>query len=154
MKKKTPCSTWQNLPEVWFWKMLHVQSIIKERSNMKISLCWKHFPCWIKKPLVISYSDQLYNNYHILIQFWFGYIPVNGGGQIYPTLPAISPTPTFSKPTLKIALLFHLRLPRLLWSSSLPLALHSNSNTFLNTCLYHLTPFAFAIWTSFLHHLH
>ena len=29
------------------------------------------------------------------IQFWSGFIPINGGGQIYPTLTAISPTPTF-----------------------------------------------------------
>ena len=28
------------------------------------------------------------------IQFWSGFIPVNKGGRIYPTLPAISPTPT------------------------------------------------------------
>ena len=44
------------------------------------------------------------------IQFWSGFIPVNEGGRIYPTLPAISPTPTlhlaqffassFFKPTL------------------------------------------------------
>ena len=43
------------------------------------------------------------------IQFWSGFIPVNGGGWIYPTLTAISPTLTlhlawfmassFSKPT-------------------------------------------------------
>ena len=28
------------------------------------------------------------------MQFWSGFIPINGGGQIYPTLEAISPTPT------------------------------------------------------------
>ena len=54
--------------------------------------------------------------------------------------------------TNTLALLLHLPLPRLLWSSSLPLAFTSNSNAFiktcpsslLNKCLYHLTPFAFA----------
>ena len=51
--------------------------------------------------------------------------------------------------TNTLALLLHLRLPRLLWWSSLPLAFTSNSNAFLktcpssllNTCPYHLTPF-------------
>ena len=48
------------------------------------------------------------------IQFWSGFIPVNEGGQIYPTLPAISLTPTihlaqffassFFKPTLLLSL--------------------------------------------------
>ena len=47
------------------------------------------------------------------IQFWSGFILVNGGGQIYPTLAAISPTSTFhlarfmassfSKPTLLLS---------------------------------------------------
>ena len=46
----------------------------------------------------------------LIIQFWSGFIPVNGGGRIYPTLTAISPAPTlhlarfkafsFSKSTL------------------------------------------------------
>ena len=59
--------------------------------------------------------------------------PINGGGQIYPTLTAISPTPTlhlarfkassFSK-TNTLTLLLHLHLLCLLWSSSFPLALH------------------------------
>ena len=49
----------------------------------------------------------------IIIQFWSSFIPVNEGGQIYPTLPAISPTPTlhlarffassFFKPTLLLS---------------------------------------------------
>ena len=42
--------------------------------------------------------------------------------------------------TRALALLLHLCLPRLLWSSLLPLP-----SSLLNTCPYHLTPFAFAI---------
>mgnify|MGYP001794911234 FL=1 len=48
------------------------------------------------------------------IQFWSGFVLVSGGGQIYPTLTAISPIPTlhlawfiasfFSKPTLLLSL--------------------------------------------------
>ena len=50
-----------------------------------------------------------------------------------------------------LALLIHLRLTRLLWSSSLPLAVHSKlqrlkkktcPSSLLNTCSYHVTPFA------------
>ena len=68
------------------------------------------------------------------IQFWSGFILVNRSGQIYPTLTTISPTPTlhlaqfmtsfFSLQTNTLALLLHLRLPHLLWSSLLPLARH------------------------------
>ena len=54
-----------------------------------------------------------------------------------------------------LALLLHLHRPQLLWSSSLPLALHfklqrfsQNISSLLNTCLYHQTPFTFAIWTT------
>ena len=60
--------------------------------------------------------------------------------------------------TNTLALLLHLRLPCLLYLSSLPLMpFTSNSlkaflktcpSSHLNTCLYHLTPFAFAIWTT------
>ena len=95
----------------------------------------------------------------IIIQFWSWFIPVNGGGWIYPTLAAISPTPTSSCliqgillfQTNALALFLHLRLPHLLWSSLLPFALHFNAfikicpSSLLNTCPYHLTPFAFAI---------
>ena len=56
--------------------------------------------------------------------------------------------------TNTFSLLLYLRLPRLIWSSSLPLVLHFKTpmlflktcpSSLLNTCLYHLTPFAFAI---------
>ena len=97
----------------------------------------------------------------ISIKFWsrLQYIPINGGGQIYRGLTAISPNPTlhlarfkassFSKPTLLLSFstcvfhiffgCFHFLLP-----------FTSNSNTFfktcssslLNTCPYHLTLFA------------
>ena len=59
--------------------------------------------------------------------------------------------------TNTLALVLYLRLPRLLWSSLLPLVLHFKLQHFsqnmpsalLNTCLYQfLTPFAFAIWTT------
>ena len=79
---------------------------------------------------------------------------INGDARIYPTLTAISPTPTlhltwfkassFSKPILLLTLP-HLHLPRLFWSSSLPLALHFKLQCFSQS---HLTPFAFAIWTT------
>ena len=67
------------------------------------------------------------------MQFWSGFIPINGGGWIYISITAISPTPTlhltrfmassFSKPTLLLSF-STLHLPCLIWSSSLPLALH------------------------------
>ena len=99
------------------------------------------------------------------IQFWSRFIPINEGDRIYPSLTAVSPTPTlylarfmassFSKPTLLLSFstcIFHVFFghPRFL------LPFTSNSNTFLktypssllNTCPYHLTPFAFTIWTT------
>ena len=97
----------------------------------------------------------------IIIQFWSVFNPVNGGGRIYPTFAAICPTPTLHLAQFvflqinTLALLLHLSLPCLLWSSSSPLALHFKHqvnaflktclSSLLNTCLYHLTPFAFAI---------
>ena len=89
-------------------------------------------------------------------------IPVNGGGRIYPTLTAITPTPTlhlarfkvssFSKPTLLLSFftcVFHVFFGR----PCFLFPFTSNSNTFLktcpssllNTCPYHLTPFTFAL---------
>ena len=64
--------------------------------------------------------------------FWPGFIPVNGGGWIYPTLKAISVTLSPSRSiqgilllqTNTLVLLLTLCLSPLLWSSSLPLALH------------------------------
>ena len=52
--------------------------------------------------------------------------------------------------TNTLALLLHLHLPRLLWLSLLPFTSYSNAflktcPSSLNTCLYHLTPFTFAI---------
>ena len=102
------------------------------------------------------------NHCLIIIQFWSGFIPVNGGGRIYPTLTAILLTPTLhltrfkasslSKPTLLLCFstcIFHVFFgcPHFL------LPFTSNSNAFLKTCSsslfnkcpYHLTPFAFAI---------
>ena len=86
------------------------------------------------------------------IQFWSGFIPVNGGGRIYPTRFMAS---FFSKPTLLLSFstcVFHVFFgcPRFL------LPFTSNSNVFvrtcpsslLNTCPHYLTPFAFAIWTT------
>ena len=101
----------------------------------------------------------------IIIQFWSSFIPIKGGGWIYPNLTAISLTPTlylaqfkassFSKPTLLLYFstwVFHIFFgcPRFL------LPFTSNSNVFLktcpssllNTCPYHFTLFAFAIWTT------
>ena len=98
------------------------------------------------------------------IQFWSGFIPINGGGGIYPTLTATSPTPTlhlaqfkassFSKPTLLLSFstcVFHFFFGR----PCFLLPFTSDSNAFLktcpsslNTCPNHLTPFTFAIWTT------
>ena len=63
------------------------------------------------------------------IQFWSGFFPVNGGGHFNSNL-SNSHSPSCSNhgipffQTNTLTLLLHLRLPRLLWSSSLPLALH------------------------------
>ena len=78
----------------------------------------------------------------ISIQFWSGFIPVNGGGWIYPTLIAISPMPTlhfaqfkassFSKPTLLLSFttcIFHIFFGR----HCFLLPFTSNSNFFLQT---------------------
>ena len=76
---------------------------------------------------------------HIIIQFWSGFIPLNGGGQMYPTLTAISPTPTLhltrfkassSTPTLLLSFstcvfFVFFNHPRFL------LPFTSNSNSFL-----------------------
>ena len=92
------------------------------------------------------------------IQFWSGFIPVNRGGQIYPTLVAISPIPTLHltrfnassfKPTFLLffsTCIFHVFLSCLQFLFPFT----SNSNTFLKTCPssllntypYHLTSFA------------
>ena len=98
------------------------------------------------------------------IQFWSGFIPVNRGSQIYPTLTAISPTPTLhltwfmasslSKPPLLLffsTCVFHVFFgcPRFLlpFTSNYNAFLKTSPSSHLNTCPYHLTPFAFAIWT-------
>ena len=93
-------------------------------------------------------NENIINNFFLLInqyqfQFWYRFIPVNGGGWIYPTLAAIPPTPTlhltwfnassFFKPTLLLSFstcIFHVFLgrPRFLFPFTL------NSNTFLKTC--------------------
>ena len=85
--------------------------------------------------------------------------------QIYPTLTAISSTPTLhlawfmassiSKPTL-ILFSFPTYIFHVFVRPCFLLPFTSNSNAFcktcpsslLNTCPYHLTPFAFAIWTT------
>mgnify|MGYP001792961603 CR=1 FL=1 len=99
------------------------------------------------------------------IQFWSGFIPVNGGDRIHPTLIAISSTPnlhlarfkasSFSKSTLLLSLStcsFHVFFgrPRFL------LPFNSNSNAFLKTCHHHSSthactislPFDFSIWAT------
>ena len=66
------------------------------------------------------------------IQFWSGFIPVNRGGWIYPTLANLSNSHSPSRSiedilllqTNTLALLLHLHLPHIFWSSLLPLALH------------------------------
>ena len=81
------------------------------------------------------------------IQFWSGFIPINGGGQIYPTLTAISPTPTlhltwfkaasfFSKPTLLLSFstyIFHVFFGH----SHFLLPFTSNSQRF-SLCIYYI----------------
>ena len=92
---------------------------------------------------VLNRSSSCCFSFHFIIQFWFDFIPVNRGGQIYSTLTAISPTPTvhlarfmassFSKPTLFLsfsACLFHVFFgcPCFLFPFT------SNYNAFLKTC--------------------
>ena len=79
-----------------------------------------------------------------ITQFWSGFVPVNRGGQIYPTLTAISPTPTFhitqfkvsfSKPTLLLSFstsIFHV----FFGSPQFLLPFTSNSFAFLKTMLF------------------
>ena len=118
-----------------------------------------------KFPFAVCYIDQS-------IQFWSGFIPLIGGGWIYPTLFTANDLSNSHSPSCSIhdilllqtntLALLHLHVPCLLWSSSCPLAFTSNSQRFsqnmpipsslLNTCTYHLTPFVFAIWTTVLHH--
>ena len=114
---------------------------------------------WVHLHTLLVLSD------HSFMQFWSRFIPVNSGGHIYPTLTAISLTPTFhlvpfmassfSKPTLLLSFstcVFHIFFGR----PCFLLPFTSNSNAFLktcpssllNTCLYHLAPFTFAIWTA------
>ena len=91
--------------------------------------------------------------YQSSIPFWSGFVPVNGGGRIHPTLTAISPTPTlhlaqfkassFSKPTLLLSCstcIFHVFFgyPCFL------LPFTSNSNAFLKTCASSLYRFYFS----------
>ena len=88
--------------------------------------------------LILITLQMLSSNQSNPIQFWSGLILINGGGQIYPTITAISPTPFPScsihgilfLQTNTLALLLYLHLPRLLWSSSLPLALHFKLHCF------------------------
>ena len=130
----------------------------KNLLRYKLTDCSKHY---------IYFWKVLTTGSIIIIQFWSGFIHVNAGGRIYPTLTAISPTPTlhlarlkissFSKPTLLLSFstcVFHLFFgrPRFL------LHFTSNSNTFLitcpssllNTCPYHLTPFTWHLNHCFL----
>ena len=65
------------------------------------------------------------------IQFSSGFIPVNKGGRIYPSSnlsnshsPSLSIHGVLFLQAHALALLLHLSLPRLLWSSSLPLVPH------------------------------
>ena len=121
----------QQSPPDWFWYLL------KAKVELFCSLCYT-FNKLVWTSLIFC-LQILENNLDFWglqinqsIQFWSGFIPINGDGRIYPTLTAISPTPTlnlarfmasfFSKPTLLLS--FYLCLPRLLWSFSLPLALH------------------------------
>ena len=74
-----------------------------------------------------SLARPLCSHHHQLSNlFWSGFIPVNGGCQIYPSSNLFnSHSPSHSiLQTNALALLLHLRLPRLLWSSWLPLAPH------------------------------
>ena len=75
----------------------------------------------------IKTMNYIFQSINQSIQFWSGFIPVNGDGRIYPTLTAISPTPTpilhlarfnassFFKPTLLLSFstcIFHVFLGR------------------------------------------
>ena len=83
---------------------------------------------------VLSFADGNGENFPSLsssIQFLSGFIPVNGGGWIYPSSnlsnshsPSCSILGVLFLQTNGLALLLHLHLPCLLWSSLLPLSPH------------------------------
>ena len=108
-----------------------------------------------KRTLGLRYTLLLIINIIIIIiQFWSGFIPVNGDGWIYPTLTAISSTPTLhlarlkvsSKPTLLLfsfstcVFLVFFGRPRFL------LPFTSNSNAFLKTCPSSLLQILYFCW--------
>ena len=93
--------------------------------------------------LILITLQMLSSNQSNPIQFWSGLILINWGGQIYPTITAISPTPTlhlalfmasfFSKPTLLLSFstcVFHVFFGH----SCFLLPFTSNSIAFLKTC--------------------
>ena len=118
---------WANIIEnIVFWRLIDKNEILLQ--------------FWLQQRL-----RDLNSSVNQSIQFWSGFISVNGGGRIYPTLTAISPTSTptlhlarfkassLSKPTLLLSFstcIFHVffGLPRFL------LPFTSNSNAFLRTC--------------------
>ena len=146
-----------------FFSFLFLHSSISRYCNIHYSLC-----------SLLSSSSQFVNKNRTClqnmkssssIQFWSRFIPVNRGGQIYPTATAISRTPTLhlarfkssslSKPTLLLSLstcvfLVFLGRPRLIlpFISNYNAFLRTCPSSLLNTCPYHLTPFAFAIWNT------
>ena len=138
-----------------FSSLLRHWKSMKERSEN-----WYCKYCWIiqVKQTVFTWHWGKINQ---SIQFWSGFIPVNGGGQIYPTLTAISPMPTlhlarfmassFSKPTLLLsfsACIFHVLFGRPHVTSDSNAFLKTCPSSFLNICPYHLAPFTCAFWTT------
>ena len=111
---------------------------VKYRSPYAWTRFFNKTFCFFLKVLVHHHHHQ--HHHPILIRVY----PINRGGRIYPTLTAISSTPTLHR---SIQGIFLLQLPTLLlsvstcvfhvfvlWSSLLPLAFTSNSSAFLKTC--------------------
>ena len=150
--------------------MAHLEALVLSHLTvlkMVIKLIFHLASVKVESSLTFLYSDLgLWKLFSFSIQFWSRFIPpINGDGWIYPTLTAISLTPTlhlarfksssFSKPTLLLSFstcIFNV----FFCSPHFLLSFTSNSNAFLqtspssllNTCPYHLTPSTFAIWTT------
>ena len=136
---------------VLFLLSVHLKGLLEDKvfEDRDVSFCLGE---GLANGVSTFYKNNISNTWHTYwtpiesksiyqsIQFWSGFIPVNGGGQIYCTLTAISPTHTlhlarfmtssFSKPTFLLSFstcIFHVFFdrPRFL------LPFTSNSNAFV-----------------------
>ena len=79
-----------SLTQFYCYSFLQIISVYSKEHFIRVRV--KDF----KIVVLVNYQRNFWASVTIisLIQFWSGFIPVNEGGRIYPTLPAISPTPT------------------------------------------------------------